>query len=71
MRTIRRTFANLSQSTLFLGKAGENNVTELELDVSKELKEFPNAVYELVLKMPASTDPYPVIVTVSNNTLVF
>lgn len=71
MRIIRRTFANLSQSTLFLGRAGENLVTTLELDISKEQNEFSNPVFELVLKMPSSNDPYPVLVDVTDDKLTY
>ena len=71
MRIIRRTFANLPGSTLLLGRAGENNVTRLELDVSKEQSEFKDASFELVLKTPASEDPYPVVVEVTNNKLTY
>lgn len=71
MRTIRRTFSNLPGSILLLGRAGENNVTKLELDVSKEQSEFKDASFELVLKTPASQDPYPVVVEVTNNKLTY
>lgn len=71
MHVIKRTFANLPGSTLLLGRAGENNVTKLELDVSKEQSEFKDASFELVLKTPSSEDPYPVVVEVTNNKLTY
>lgn len=71
MRTIRRTFANLSQSTLLLGKAGENRVTKLEIDVSKEQAEFSNPSFELILKLPNFSDPYPVLVEISDGKMTY
>lgn len=71
MRIIKRTFANLSKTTLLLGKAGENLKTRLEIDISKEQSEFTNPVFELVLKMPSATEPYPVFVEIVGNTMSY
>ena len=71
MRIIRRTFANLGKSTLLLGHAGENLVTKLEIDISKELVEFTTPVFELVLKTPAISEPYPVLIDVLDDSIVY
>lgn len=71
MRIIRRTFSNLSQSTLQIGRVGENLVTTLEVDVSRELADFKNPSFELVLKVPAAVDPYPVLVDVEDGKLTY
>ena len=71
MRIIRRTFANLGKSTLLLGHAGENLVTKLEIDISKERVEFTTPVFELVLKTPAISEPYPVLIDVLDDSIVY
>ena len=71
MRIIKRTFANFPRTTLMLGRAGENLVTKLEIDISRELREFSNPTFELVLKMPALDDPYPVVIEIIENKLTY
>lgn len=71
MRIIRRTFANIAGSTILLGKAGENKAARLEIDISKELEEFSNPVFELMLKTPAYEEAYPVLIDIIDNTIVY
>ena len=54
-----------------MGRVGENLVTKLELDISKELNEFSQPVFELMLKVPALEDPYPVLIEIEDNKLIY
>lgn len=61
-RLINRSFSDLACSTILIGKTGENEVTEITIDVSEEMEKYPTATFEMLLVSPADQDaPYPVV----------
>lgn len=71
MRVLRRNFFNLSSSTILLGRSGENEVTQLDVDISRELSEYPNSTFELLFTRPNESDPYPVLTTIEGRVLSY
>ncbi len=63
-----REIININElQTLYLGRRGENDVTEILFDISELQLEYGIGTVELLVRQPGSNELYPVVVTLENN----
>lgn len=59
---------NINESqTLYLGRRGENAVTEILFDISELQLEYGPGTVELLVRQPSSNELYPIVVTIEKN----
>ena len=63
-------FSSIQTEKILLGRTGENERTQVQINCAAVYAEYPSAVASLVVKAP-NGDKYPVATTVSNNAVIW
>lgn len=63
-------FSSIQTEKILLGRTGENERTQVQINCAAVYAEYPSAVASLVAKAP-NGDKYPVATTVSNNAVIW
>lgn len=70
LKVIKTAYERFGAIPLGLGRAGENGVVEIHIDISTPLKEYPDASFAIHAKSPDGTE-YPVVSVTENETLIW
>lgn len=70
MRTIKTAYERFGAIALCLGRAGENGVTEIRIDISTPMEEYPGAWFGIAVESPDGTC-YPAVSETDGDALVW
>ena len=61
-----------SSGKIILGRRGENNATQISFPVADWIEPYQSeGIFELIAQRSGDTDPYPVLIEVEENTVIW